>query len=425
MEKTSEAGQFPGRACVFPRGVSSVRVQRDLRWAEFAELSGLFFLLGLGMGAWFVPLGPVLDAHGMGGIKPYAFASSSMAALVSPLFFGALADRRSAPVRVLGWLAVAAAAMMVVVATAIHWRVNQWLVLGLIQVLALCLSPTWSLTTSVVLGRMSDAQRQFGPVRALGTLGWMAGCWAVSLLRFDDSAAAACVSAGAWVLLAVFTWVLPGRAPASAGPPLTLRERFGLDALGLLKHRDHRVVFVTAALFAIPMAAFYPHAPSHLKELGLERTAAWMSIGQVTEIIAMVWLSSVLVRWRLKWTLAAGLAFGVIRYSLSALDGPGWVLAGVSLHGLAFTLFFITAQIYLDQRVDPAWRARAQALFNVVLGVGNLCGYLGTGWWFRVSQQGGMENWSRFWGGLALVVGLVWIFFMAAYRGNARRSEPN
>jgi hypothetical protein len=35
------------------------------------------------------------------------------------------------------------------------------------------------------------------------------------------------------------------------------------------------------------------------------------------------------------------------------------VLAGVSLHGFAFTLFFITAQLYLDQRVDPAWRARA------------------------------------------------------------------
>src|SRR4029077_4496866 len=127
----------------------------------------------------------------------------------------------------------------------------------------------------------------------------------------------------------------------------------------------------TAALFAIPMAAFYPHAPSHLKELGLERTSAWISIGQVSEIVAMVWLSSVLVRWRLKWTLAAGLTFGVIRYALSALDGKGWVLAGVSLHGFAFTLFFITAQIYLDQRVDPAWRARAQALFNMVLGVGN------------------------------------------------------
>ena len=170
--------------------MSSGRVQRDLRWAEFAELSGLFFLLGAAMGAWFVPLGPVLDAHGMGAIKPFAFAASSTAALVSPLFFGALADRGAGAVRVLGWLALATAAMMCVVATAIHHRLNQWLVLSLIQLLALCLSPTWGLTTSVVLGRFSDAQRQFGRVRALGTLGWMAGCWTVSLLRSDASSAA-------------------------------------------------------------------------------------------------------------------------------------------------------------------------------------------------------------------------------------------
>lgn len=401
--------------------MSSVRVQKDLRWAEFAELAGLFFLLGAGMGAWFVPLGPVLDAHGMGAIKPFAFAASSTAALVSPLFFGALADRKAGAVRVLGWLALASAGMLSVVATAIHLRLNQWVVLGLIQLLALALSPTWGLTTTVVFSRISDAQRQFGPVRAVGTLGWMAGCWLVSLLGLDGSAAAAYASAGAWVLVALFTWILPGRTPATAAPPATLRERFGLDALVLLKVRDHRVVFTTAILFAIPMAAFYPHAPSHLKELGLERTSAWMSIGQISEIIAMVWLSSVLTRWRLKWTLAAGLAFGLVRYALSALDGRGWVIAGVSLHGFAFTLFFITAQIYLEQRVDADWRARAQALFNSVLGLGNLLGYLGTGWWFVASWDNGHENWPRFWGGLAVMMGVVLIYFFTAYRG---RSGP-
>ena len=125
-----------------------------------------------------------------------------------------------------------------------------------------------------------------------------------------------------------------------------------------------------------------------------------------------------MLRWRLKWTLAAGLAFGVIRYSLSALDGPGWVLAGVSLHGLAFTLFFITAQIYLDQRIDPAWRSRAQALFSLMTGgVGNLCGYLGTGWWFQAAQKNGVVNWSLFWGVLAGMIALVLIYFLTAYRG--------
>ena len=60
----------------------------------------------------------------------------------------------------------------------------------------------------------------------------------------------------------------------------------------LLKNPDHRVVFITVALFAIPLAGFYPYAPPHLRELGLQHTSAWMSLGQVTEIIAMFSLSA-------------------------------------------------------------------------------------------------------------------------------------
>ena len=59
-----------------------------------------------------VPLSSVLDAHGLTAIKPMAFATSALAAMVSPLIFGAVADRHMSPVRVLRCLAVTAAAAM-------------------------------------------------------------------------------------------------------------------------------------------------------------------------------------------------------------------------------------------------------------------------------------------------------------------------
>ena len=142
-------------------------------------------------------------------------------------------------------------------------------------------------------------------------------------------------------------------------------------------------MFITCALFNIPLAAFYPSAPPHLRALGLTHTSAWMSLGQVTEVIAMFSLGTLLLEWRLKWIFACGLSFGVLRFAFSAMNAKLWVLAGVLLHGCSFTLVLITAQIYLEKRVDAAWRARAQALFTLMTsGVGNLLGYLGTGWWF-------------------------------------------
>ena len=387
---------------------------------EWVELAALFFIQAMAMGTWFVPLGSVLDAHGFQGIKPLAFATSAVAAFVSPLVFGAMADRHVAPVRVLRGLAIATAGAMALASVAIANEVKPWLVLALIQLHALCAAPTWGLATSIVLARLTDSQRQFGPIRAVGTLGWMVGCWIVSVLHADTSANAGLVAAGMWLGVALFTLRLPSLAPTPSEETITLRQRLGLDALMLLKQRDHRVVFLAAALFSIPLAAFYPFTPTHLRELGMERTTAWMTLGQVTEVIAMVGLASVLGRWRLKWTLAAGLVFGVVRYGLCALDGKAWVLAGLTLHGFAFTLFFITAQIYLEQRIDPAWRARAQALFSLMVGgVGNLVGYLGTGWWFRAAHSGvsGGMNWPLFWGGLAGAVAVVLVYFLSVYRG--------
>ena len=71
------------------------------------------------------------------------------------------------------------------------------------------------------------------------------------------------------------------------------------------------------------------------------------------------------------------------RVAVSGMNTHPSRLLGISLHGASFVLVFITAQIYLNQRIEAAWRARAQALLTLLNGgVGNLIGYLGSGWWF-------------------------------------------
>ncbi len=391
------------------------------RKVEYAELSSLFLIQGAAMGMWFVPLSTLLDARGLGAIKPFAYATTAVAALVSPLIFGGVADRHMSPVRVLRWLAVATAGAMALAALSIHLGWNRWLILALIQLHAFCSAPSFSISSSIVFARLEDARKEFGPVRAMATLGWMVGCWLVSALAADTSPVAGYSGAVAWLVVAAFTLWLPAVEPPKSDARLSWRERLGWDALALLRNPDHRAVFVVAMLFCIPLAGFYPYAPTHLRDLGFQSTTAWMSLGQVTEIIAMFGLGALLTRWRLKWVFAVGLGFGVLRFLLSAMDGKGWLLAGVALHGASFTAVLITAQIYLDQRVDVAWRVRAQALFSWMnAGVGNLIGFLGGGAWFQACGNWPGARWPLFWGGLAAGAGAVMAYFLIAYHGRGR-----
>jgi MFS family permease len=365
-----------------------------------------------------------LDAHGLTGIKPWAFATSALAAFVSPLAFGAMADRHASPVKVLRGLALATAGSMALASWAIRagWGVGP--VLACIQLHALCTAPTWGIASTIVFARLEDAKKEFGPIRAMATLGWGGGCLLVSAVGADQSTLAGLGGAAVWLVVGAFTFFLPALETPRAAENLTWRQRFGLDALELLRVRDHRVVFVTTALFTIPLAGFYPYTPSHLRAMGLEHTSAWMSLGQITEIIAMFSLGGLLLRWRIKWIFACGLGFGVVRFALSALDTQAGLITGIVLHGCSFTLVLITAQIYLDQRVDPAWRARAQALMALMnSGVGSLLGYLGTGGWFAVCTRGGATRWPLFWGGLALAVAAVLGFFLVAYRGRGAKMD--
>jgi MFS family permease len=119
--------------------------------------------------------------------------------------------------------------------------------------------------------------------------------------------------------------------------------------------------------------------------------------------------------------MVAGLVLGVVRFALCAFDSRAGVLAGVVLHGASYTWIFITAQIYLNERVDPSWRARAQALMSLtVSGAGNLAGYLGVGWWFADSAKTGGAAWPTFWTGLSVASVVVLGYFLIAYHGRGK-----
>jgi nucleoside transporter len=377
---------------------------------------------------WGVNFSNVLKAHGFRDIVPYAFACSSIAALISPLAVGAIADQRMPAEKVLRLLGIGCIVFITLLFYAIQQRWSAGWVLLLAQIHALWSVPTFGLSTSLMLSRLKRAKEEFGPVRIWATIGWMAAGGIVSfVLNADDSVVSGYAAAVMWGGTVALTYTLPKYDRlALPKPKRSVREMLGLDALPLMAHPDHRVVFITAALLNMALSAFYPFTVLHLESLGLKNVTVIMSIGQITEILTMYSLSAILNRVRLKWIFLAGIGFGVLRYGLFSLDTVPALITGIFVHGLCFTLFFVTAQIYLEQRIPPEMRARAQAMLTLMMsGIGNLFGTLGSGWWWRACRVGEQTDWATFWKGMTVQIALVFLFFAVAYKGRKREgAEP-
>ncbi|MBM3848296.1 MAG: hypothetical protein FJ405_18665, partial [Verrucomicrobia bacterium] len=97
---------------------------------------------------------------------------------------------------------------------------------------------------------------------------------------------------------------------------------------------------------------------------------------------------------------------------------PVHVLLGLSFHGFAFTWTAVVAQMYLAERVEAAWRTRAQALLGLMTGgVGSLAGYLACGAWLTSCSYAGRTDWPKYWAGLSLPMAAILMFFLLTYRG--------
>jgi MFS family permease len=383
--------------------------------------------MALPMGMWTVPLGNVMLAFQKGHLLPWVLATGGLSAFISPLVIGALADQRVSPTLIIRWLSLATALLLALVCRSIEQSWSDAAILACALAMALVSTPMWGLGSSIVLSQLKQPGRQFGPVRAWATIGWMSGGWLVSyVLHSDSSVLSGYTAAGFWLVVTAFTFTLPIIPPPDAGAHRGWKQILGLDALDLLKDRNHRMVFITAALYTMPLAAFYPYCVRHLKELGVSGPTGVMTLGQITEVLVMLVLAGLMTRFRLKWVFLSGIAFGLARYLIFMLNTSTWVITGIVLHGLAYTLYFITTQIYLEDRIPAAQRARAQALLTLLSsGVGNLAGFLGSGLWLAYceTQGGGTVPWPTFWGGLALITGLVFIFFAIFYKGRGRHLE--
>ncbi len=384
-------------------------------------ISVAFFLMLTAMGAWVPSLANIMKEKGAGGLVPLAFLAWPVMSLISPLFWGALADRKVEAQKLLAVLVMLSAVVLFVA----FWQFGQglkakWFVL-LLFIAAGLSAPTFSLLTQIGLTHAKDQESGFARFRVWGTIGWVFGGAMISFVFKADSEIWAGLFAGVLrFVMGLICFFLPATPPRGAGKDHDWKSVMGLKGYALLKERNMMALVVTTVLVSIPLSSFYMYTPVHLKDLGFERATGILTVGQLIEVAVMLSMGFILKRFRIKTVLLCAAMISGVRFSLFAVSGytdTSWtMISGAAFHGVAYTLFFITGQIYMQKRVEAGVRSQAQALLSVATGgVGTLIGtsLCGVLYRFFVDTKG---DWGGFWLSLTAVSAVSVLFLFFAYQ---------
>lgn len=384
-----------------------------------------FFLILAAPGLWLPALPNILKSRGMEWVIPYAFAAGPLASLFSPLIFGSMADYRFSAQKLMGSLSLIGAVFLGMAFASLHFGWGAWAYLGFQILNALIAAPMFALLATVALTHLETPEKSYPLYRVWGTVGWIMAGVTVSWLAWDSSPVVGVAAMFVRILLGVVCFMMPETPPQGKQEgAVRWRRRFGLDAMVLFKDRSMRVFLLTTVFLSIPLAAFYMYTPILLKSLGDLHPTASMTLGQVTEIAAMLMLGGLLSKGRVRWVLVIAVLFAFVRYLLFAYagwtGGLWWVWLGIAMHGPCYTFYYVTGQMLVNRRVEPGMRNQAQALLGTLSGgLGACSGSLICGWYYGATL-GMVNGWVFFWLGLAAAVFGCGLYFVSGYVGMKR-----
>ena len=380
-----------------------------------ARLALMMFLQYAIWGAWLPILYPFLLGHRHFTLDQvgWILAAGAAGAILGPFIAGQIADRHVSTESCLCVSHLLGAALVWFLADVADFQ--TFLVLSLLY--GLIYAPTLALTNSLAFHHLEDRDRDFGPVRLWGTIGWIAagigvGQWlahahtpagaapeVVAAAQDAGRAAAFKLSALLGVAMGLYSLTLPHTPPT--------REAEARNATTQALREFYRQPLLTLILLVVPVSCihqfYFVHTSSFLAELQRNSGAAdsfaqWinqllgvgggglMTIGQMSEVAVLAVIPLLAGALSRKTLLGIGLLAYAARMALFAFaHGMPAIVLGVALHGLCFGCFIFVAFMVVDEETTPDVRASAQNLFNLVyVGVGLIAGS-----WIATSVIGG------------------------------------
>ena len=370
------------------------------------KLSVMMFLNFFVWGIWFVTMGTYLTKGGIGASGTQtglAYGTQCLGAIVAPFIVGMIADKFFAAQKILGILHLLGAGILYSLSTQTSFDSFYPLLL----VYMILFMPTLALVNSISLNQMTNSEKEFAMIRVWGTIGWIVAGLIIGFMSWESSPEtlritfeiSALISIG----LGIYSFFLPDTPPLKKGKSVGFAETIGLDAFAILKDKNYLAFFLASILICIPLAFYYGQANQFLNESGMDKAAAKMTIGQMSETLFLFLMPFFFLRFGIKQMLLFGMIAWVLRYFLFAYgnaDSGIWMLyLGIALHGICYDFFFVTGQIYTDQKAGPETRSSAQGLITLATyGIGMYIGFYVAG--LIVDQNlidRGAHNWQSIW----------------------------
>ncbi len=386
------------------------------------QLSLMMFIEYFVWGCWYVTMGTYLTQtlHFDGLQVGIAYGALSIAAIISPFFVGMVADRFFAAEKVLGVLHLIGGVLMYFISTVSNFESFY----PLLFAYTLCYMPTLALTNSVCFHQMNNPSQEFPNVRVLGTIGWIAAGLLLGFFKFEASAMQMTLTSILSFVMGIYSFTLPNTPPKKKGAKVSVSEVLGLEALALMKNSSFAIVVVASILICIPLSFYYNFTNLFFNEMGMENAASKMTMGQASETLFMLVMPLFFARLGVKKMIMFGMAAWTLRYLLFAfgnMESAAWMFyLGIILHGICYDFFFVTGQIYVDNKAPNHLKSAAQGMITMATyGIGMFIGSLASG---EVVKQYTVQNeaiphlWQSIWVVPAALSAIVLVLFTLLFR---------
>ncbi|MHA8095178.1 nucleoside permease [Aquirufa lenticrescens] len=388
------------------------------------QLMSMMFLMFFGWGAWYGQMSKYLldNLHATGDQVGNAYTTFAIASIFAPFFVGLISDRFFAAQKVMGFLNILGGVILYFLSLERDPEAFFWYILAY----TLCFAPNLALSNSIAMNQMSNPEKEFPSIRVTGTIAWIVVTNIIGFYALGDKVAIFEIAMYTSFLLGIYSFTLPN-TPPKGDKNASVAQILGLDALKLFKDRSFLIFFISSILICIPLSFYYAMANPSLTDSHMSNVENKMSLGQASEVIFMLLIPIAFTRLGVKKMLVVGLVAWIIRFLCFGYgDGISseWILyIGIILHGVCYDFFFVTGQIYTDQKAGEKIKNSAQGLitfatYGIGMGIGSkLSGIVLD--YYTVNE---VKDWQAVWMVPAAIAGVVLLLFVFFF--SESKSKP-